>query len=82
MEHDLLPISCRAALAAGTALALPAIHFASAQAENIRVGVLHSLTGTMAISEIEPTPAPEGRPARVQPSGEWLTGEIQPSWVA
>jgi urea transport system substrate-binding protein len=45
------PISRRAALAAGTALALPAIHSASAQAANIRVGVLHSLTGTMAISE-------------------------------
>jgi urea transport system substrate-binding protein len=41
----------RTALAAGTALALPAIHSASAQAAPIKVGVLHSLTGTMAISE-------------------------------
>ncbi|NCY23937.1 MAG: urea ABC transporter substrate-binding protein, partial [Alphaproteobacteria bacterium] len=41
----------RSALAAGTALALPAIHSASAQAAPIKVGVLHSLTGTMAISE-------------------------------
>ena len=41
----------RSALAAGTALALPAVHSASAQAAPIKVGVLHSLTGTMAISE-------------------------------
>jgi len=41
----------RTALAAGTALALPAIHSASAQATPIKIGVLHSLTGTMAISE-------------------------------
>ena len=41
----------RAALAAGTALALPAVHSASAQGAPIKVGVLHSLTGTMAISE-------------------------------
>ena len=41
----------RTALAAGTALALPAIHSASAQAAPIKIGVLHSLTGTMAISE-------------------------------
>ena len=45
------PLSRRAALAAGTALALPAVHSASAQGANIKVGVLHSLTGTMAISE-------------------------------
>ncbi len=45
------PISRRAALAAGTALALPAVHSASAQGAPIKVGVLHSLTGTMAISE-------------------------------
>ncbi len=44
-------LSRRAALAAGSALALPAIHSASAQGAPIRVGVLHSLTGTMAISE-------------------------------
>ena len=44
-------MSRRAALAAGTALALPAVHSASAQGANIKVGVLHSLTGTMAISE-------------------------------
>ncbi len=44
-------MSRRAALAAGTALALPAVHSASAQGTNIKVGVLHSLTGTMAISE-------------------------------
>jgi urea transport system substrate-binding protein len=43
--------SRRTALVAGTALALPAIHSASAQAAPIKVGVLHSLTGTMAISE-------------------------------
>ena len=41
----------RSALAAGTALALPAVNSASAQAAPIKVGVLHSLTGTMAISE-------------------------------
>ncbi len=39
----------RAALAAGSALALPAL--AQAQTGPIKVGVLHSLTGTMAISE-------------------------------
>lgn len=32
----------RSALAAGTALALPAVHSASAQAAPIKVGVLHS----------------------------------------
>jgi len=36
---------------AAGALTLPAIHSASAQAAPIKVGVLHSLTGTMAISE-------------------------------
>jgi urea transport system substrate-binding protein len=35
----------------GAALATPAIHGASAQAAPIKVGVLHSLSGTMAISE-------------------------------
>jgi len=37
---------------------------------------------TLAIRTIEPTPAPEVRPARAQPIGEGLTGEIQPSWVS
>ena len=42
----------RAALSGlGTALALPAIRSASAQGAPIKVGVLHSLSGTMAISE-------------------------------
>lgn len=36
----------------------------------------------LAIRTIEPTPAPEVRPARAQPIGEGLTGEIQPSWVS
>lgn len=38
-------------LGMGAALATPAIHGASAQAAPIKVGVLHSLSGTMAISE-------------------------------
>ena len=42
----------RAALAGlGASLAAPAIHSASAQGAPIKVGVLHSLSGTMAISE-------------------------------
>ena len=43
----------RRTMLAGTAgaLALPAIHSASAQGAPIKVGVLHSLSGTMAISE-------------------------------
>ena len=40
-----------ALLGMGAALATPAIHGASAQAAPIKVGVLHSLSGTMAISE-------------------------------
>jgi urea transport system substrate-binding protein len=40
-----------ALLSMGAALATPAIHGASAQGAPIRVGVLHSLSGTMAISE-------------------------------
>lgn len=46
------PFRRRAFLAgAAGALTLPAIHSASAQAAPIKVGVLHSLSGTMAISE-------------------------------
>jgi len=41
----------RMALAAGTALSLPAIRPSFAQGAPIKVGVLHSLSGTMAISE-------------------------------
>ena len=40
-----------ALLGMGAALATPAIHGASAQGAPIKVGVLHSLSGTMAISE-------------------------------
>lgn len=40
-----------ALLGMGAALAKPAIHGASAQGAPIKVGVLHSLSGTMAISE-------------------------------
>jgi transposase InsO family protein len=36
----------------------------------------------LAIRTTEPTPAPEVRPARAQPIGEGLTGEIQPSLVS
>ncbi|MBU8539637.1 urea ABC transporter substrate-binding protein [Falsiroseomonas tokyonensis] len=47
-----MPITRRAALAGlGTALAAPAIRPSFAQAAPIKVGVLHSLSGTMAISE-------------------------------
>ncbi|ONG53534.1 urea ABC transporter substrate-binding protein [Pseudoroseomonas deserti] len=46
------PFSRRALLAAGAgALAMPALRPASAQSGPIKVGVLHSLSGTMAISE-------------------------------
>ncbi len=47
-----MPITRRAALAGlGSVLAAPAIRPSFAQAAPIRVGVLHSLSGTMAISE-------------------------------
>ncbi|MBU8545985.1 urea ABC transporter substrate-binding protein [Falsiroseomonas oleicola] len=47
-----LPITRRAALAGfGAALAAPAIRPSFAQSAPIKVGVLHSLSGTMAISE-------------------------------
>jgi urea transport system substrate-binding protein len=47
-----MPITRRAALAGlGTVLASPAIRPSFAQAAPIKVGVLHSLSGTMAISE-------------------------------
>ncbi|WP_160121057.1 urea ABC transporter substrate-binding protein [Rhodovarius lipocyclicus] len=48
-----LPRITRRTALAGLAgsLSLPAIHSASAQGAPIKVGVLHSLTGTMAISE-------------------------------
>ncbi len=36
----------------------------------------------LAIRTTEPTPTPEVRPARAQPIGEGLTGEIQPTWVS
>lgn len=51
MNHR-MPITRRAALATfGAAIAAPSIRPSFAQAAPIRVGVLHSLSGTMAISE-------------------------------
>ncbi|SFK31828.1 urea ABC transporter substrate-binding protein [Falsiroseomonas stagni] len=51
MNHR-MPITRRAALASfGAAIAAPSIRPSFAQAAPIRVGVLHSLSGTMAISE-------------------------------
>jgi urea transport system substrate-binding protein len=47
-----LSLTRRAALASlGGALAIPAIRPSFAQGAPIKVGVLHSLSGTMAISE-------------------------------
>ncbi|HEY4251121.1 MAG TPA: urea ABC transporter substrate-binding protein [Roseomonas sp.] len=52
MTKPLAPFSRRAVLAGlGGALAMPAIRPAFGQAAPIKVGVLHSLSGTMAISE-------------------------------
>jgi len=52
MTTRLPPVTRRTAIAGlGAALALPAIRPSFAQAAPIRVGVLHSLSGTMAISE-------------------------------
>ncbi len=53
MTKTSTPLIGRRLLLAGTAgaLATPALHSASAQAAPIKVGVLHSLSGTMAISE-------------------------------
>ena len=52
LTHDIAPLSRRRWLAATAGLVLGLAAFTNAQAqETIKVGVLHSLSGTMAISE-------------------------------